>query len=64
MLRIPIAAATLSGLAIALIGFAPVLTACEEEGPAEKAGEAIDEAVDTVGDKMEEAGDKIEKSTE
>lgn len=34
------------------------LTACEK-GPAEKAGEKIDDAVKNVGEKMEDAGDKI-----
>ena len=50
------------------------LTACEK-GPAEKAGEKIDnaaervgdkieDATDKAGDKMEEAGDKIEDKTD
>ena len=34
------------------------LTACEK-GPAEKAGEKIDDAAKNVGEKMEDAGDKI-----
>ena len=34
------------------------LTACEK-GPAERAGEKIDNAAKKVGDKMEDAGDKI-----
>ena len=42
-------------LSFALAG----LTACEKKGPAEKAGESIDNAAKKVGDKMEEAGDKI-----
>lgn len=51
------------------------LFACEQEGPAEKAGAKIDEAVENVkdaaddtaeklGDKAEELGDKIEKKTD
>lgn len=40
------------------------LAACEQEGPAEQAGEAIDEAVEDAGDKMEDAGDPIEDKTE
>lgn len=51
------------------------LSACEKEGPAEKAGERIDNATesagdrienatDKAGDKMEEAGDKIEDKTD
>jgi len=39
--------------------------ACEpEKGPAEKAGEAIDNAVDKAGDKIEEAGDKVEDAAD
>ena len=47
-----IAAAIVLGLAVA------GLSACEK-GPAQKAGEKIDNAAKKVGDKMEEAGDKI-----
>ena len=38
--------------------------ACEQEGPAEQAGEQIDEAVEEAGDQMEEAGDVIEDKAE
>ena len=50
-----------SGIAAAIVlSFALAgLTACEKKGPAEKAGESIDNAAKKVGDKMEEAGDKI-----
>jgi predicted small lipoprotein YifL len=51
------------------------VTACQEKGPAEKAGEEIDnaaenlgdkveDATDEAGDKLEEAGDKVEDATE
>ena len=40
------------------------MSACEKEGPAEKTGEKIDEAVEEAGDKLEKAGDKIEEKTE
>jgi hypothetical protein len=51
------------------------LTACQEKGPAEQAGENIDNAVEEMGDKIEdatdgagdaieEAGDKIEDKTD
>lgn len=40
------------------------LAACEQEGPAERAGEKIDKAVEEAGDKMEEAGDKVEEATD
>ena len=44
--------------------FALGRSACEKEGPAEKAGEKLDEAVEEAGEKLEEAGDKIREKTE
>jgi len=42
-----------------------VLIACQrQEGPVEKAGEKVDDAVGKMGDKMEKAGDKIKKETQ
>jgi outer membrane lipoprotein-sorting protein len=32
---------------------------CEQKGPAEKAGEKVDEAAEQAGEKMEEAGEKM-----
>ena len=51
------------------------LAGCEREGPAEKAGEKIDNAVSTMQEKaadtsdkaqeqLEEAGDKVEEATD
>lgn len=51
------------------------LSACEKKGPAEQAGEKIDnaaekmgdkveEATDNAGDKLESAGDKVENATD
>ena len=37
------------------------LSACESEGPAEKAGKAIDEAASDVADKAKETTEQIEK---
>ncbi|MCB1859328.1 MAG: hypothetical protein KDI63_13695 [Gammaproteobacteria bacterium] len=63
-------------LRIILIGiFMATLMACEQQGPAERAGEKIDEAaenagkqideaVEEAGDKLEEAGDKIKEQTQ
>ncbi len=50
-----------SGIAAAIVLIFAVagLTACEKKGPAERAGESIDNAAKKVGDKMEDAGDKI-----
>jgi predicted small secreted protein len=46
--------------------FAAGLAGCEQEGPAERAGEQIDEAMQEAGEKMddavEEAGDKVEEA--
>lgn len=37
------------------------LAACEKkEGPGERAGKAVDEAVEKTGKKIEEAGEKIQ----
>lgn len=33
---------------------------CEREGPAERAGEKVDDAVEDAGDAAEDAGDKVE----
>jgi len=40
------------------------LAACEKEGPAEKAGEEIDETVEKAGEKMEEAGEEVTQEVE
>ena len=53
-MKINSAIATAIVLSFAVAG----LTACEK-GPAEKAGEKMDDAAKNVGEKMENAGDKI-----
>jgi hypothetical protein len=40
------------------------LTACEKEGPAEKAGKAIDDAASNVASEAEEAKETVEKKME
>jgi hyperosmotically inducible protein len=40
------------------------LAACQDEGPAEKAGKTVDETTEKIGDKMERAGDAVVKSAE
>ncbi|WP_376692444.1 hypothetical protein [Wenzhouxiangella sp. EGI_FJ10409] len=42
------------------LGGSAILTGCEDQGPAEKAGEEIDEAIDDAGDAIEDAGDDVE----
>ena len=41
-----------------------VLVGCAQEGPAEQAGEKLDEAVDEVGGKMEKAGEAAREKAE
>ena len=59
MKLVQIASATLMAgvLFIALPG-------CEQQGPAERAGESIDNAVEETGEKIEEAGDAIKDSAQ
>lgn len=38
------------------------LTGCEDPGPAEQAGQEIDEAAEEAGDKLEELGDEAEEA--
>ncbi|MEE4304905.1 MAG: hypothetical protein V2J19_12230 [Wenzhouxiangella sp.] len=37
-----------------------MLAGCEQQGPAEEAGEEVDEAVEEAGDNMEEAAEEVE----
>jgi len=48
-----------------LIGmlFAAIPACQKQEGPAEQAGKAIDNAVDKAGQKIEKAGDEIQDAT-
>jgi len=50
-----VVAVLVAGLAVA------GLSACEKEGPAEKAGKAIDEAASDMSDSTKEAMEDIEK---
>ncbi|WP_037376192.1 hypothetical protein [Sedimenticola selenatireducens] len=56
-LQIISAALVLSALLVALPG-------CEKQGPAEQAGESIDNAVEKAGDQIEKAGDAIKDSAQ
>lgn len=38
-----------------------VLAGCEDQGPAEEAGENIDETMEEAGDEMEEGADEVEE---
>lgn len=39
------------------------LSGCEKDGPAERAGESIDEKFEQAGDALEDTADKIEEKT-
>jgi len=50
--------------AILAVGlFAIALSACDEQGPAEQAGEAVDNAAEEAGEAVEDAGDAAEEAT-
>lgn len=49
---------------LTLAALGAVFAGCEQEGPAERAGEKIDEAVEQAGDTIEQAADKIEQKTD
>ncbi|KJS04087.1 MAG: hypothetical protein VR73_15470 [Gammaproteobacteria bacterium BRH_c0] len=46
-------------LGIAFVAMA-LLAGCEREGPAERTGEALDDAAREAGEQIEEAGEQIE----
>lgn len=48
-----------------LIAFAAIFaSACEKKGPAERAGEKIDDAMSDMADAAEDMGDEIESAVE
>ncbi|WP_018123162.1 hypothetical protein [Desulfovibrio oxyclinae] len=49
---------------LCLLAFFAVAFGCEQEGPAEKAGKQVDQAIEEAGDSIEEAGDKLEESVD
>lgn len=40
------------------------VVSCETEGPAEKAGEEIDQTVEKTGEKVEDAGEAVKEKAE
>jgi hypothetical protein len=40
------------------------IVGCEQQGPAEEAGEEIDENVEEAGESMEEAGEQLKEEAE
>jgi hypothetical protein len=52
-------AMTRAALAALLLGAPLLLSACRQEGPAERAGKQVDKAAEKTGDAIEDAGDKL-----
>lgn len=52
------------GLALLAGAAALSLAACEKKGPAERAGEKVDKAVDHAGDAVKDAGDKMKDAVD
>ncbi len=65
MIKKFIGALSTAMVASALLAGAMLVTlaACEQQGPAETAGEKIDDAVEKAGEQMEKAGDSIREAT-
>lgn len=49
--------------AILLATSLPLLTGCEREGPAERAGKQIDRGVENAGDSIDRATDRVRDNT-
>lgn len=47
------------GLGICIISLAIILQACEQEGPAEEAGEQVDTMLEDAQERFEEASEKM-----
>ena len=50
----------LAGISVLALG----LAACDQEGPAEQAGEQIDQSTERMGEQMEQTGDAIQENAE
>ncbi len=52
-------------MALVVLAVSAALAGCQKpEGPAEQAGKKIDKAVDQVGQKIEETGDRLKNATQ
>ncbi|QIB67490.1 hypothetical protein G3T16_01580 [Kineobactrum salinum] len=56
----PLLRSSLLALTLAFVG-GGFLTACEDQGPAEEAGERIDDAAEDASDAAEDAADEVER---
>ena len=52
------------GLAVLMAMVLGGVAACDDQGPAEEAGENIDDAMEDAGEGMEELGEDIQESAE
>lgn len=48
----------------ALLGTGLALGGCDDDGPAEQAGESIDNAAERAGDSIERAGENIQEKAD
>jgi len=49
---------------LAALFLSMALVACEEQGPAEQTGEAVDQTMEKAGDMVEEGAEKVEEGAE
>jgi len=47
------------GIALIIAALLALLSGCEQKGPAEKAGEKLDQTTQKAADKIEESGENI-----
>jgi hypothetical protein len=52
------------GAALVVSALLVVLPGCEKQGPAEQAGESIDNAAERAGDQLEKAGEAIKDTAQ
>ncbi|WP_168017157.1 hypothetical protein [Halomonas salinarum] len=52
------------GIMLLVAMMAVAITGCEEEGPAEQAGEEIDNAMEDTGEAIEDAGESVEEAAD
>lgn len=52
------------GIMLLVAMMAVVITGCEQEGPAEEAGEKIDNAMEDTGEAIEDAGENVQDAAE
>lgn len=49
-----------SGVVLAMAAMLTVLVACQQEGPAERAGKQADQAMEKLGQQVEKAGESLQ----